>query len=165
MPNSTYNTQIPTSSDMLKFGAALARSCGDQGAWIYLSGNLGAGKTTFVRGFLAGLNYQERVKSPTYTLVEPYEIDNRIIYHIDLYRMTTEADLCSLGWEDYFTDTSICLIEWPDHFIYTLPLPDLWITFSDTPATQLLAAPTRALSLKSKTARGNWLIKMFLEHS
>ncbi len=159
MSDSGYQIQIPTSSDMLKFGAALAQTCRDLGAWIYLSGDLGMGKTTFAQGFLSGLNYKGRVKSPTYTLVEPYEVYGTTIYHIDLYRVTASMDLCSLSLEDYFTDTAICLIEWPDHFVHLLPIPDLFISFSHAPIKPLSEAPIRELSLTSKTARGELIIK------
>jgi tRNA threonylcarbamoyladenosine biosynthesis protein TsaE len=97
---------------------------------IYLKGELGAGKTTFVRGLLRGLNYQDKVKSPTYTLVEPYNFDKFIIYHFDLYRFKDETEWDDSGFREYFNNSSICLIEWPEKAEHILPKPDISIELS-----------------------------------
>jgi tRNA threonylcarbamoyladenosine biosynthesis protein TsaE len=146
---------IPTETSMLALGQTLARSCDKQGAWIYLRGELGAGKTTLVRGFLQGLGYRGRVKSPTYTLVEPYEINHQRIYHFDFYRINHSVELTYLGLEEYFTPSTICLVEWPDHAMDLLPDPDIL-------ALLTTHNQGRQLQLESKTPRGDVIMEHFL---
>jgi len=98
---------------------------------IYLSGELGAGKTTFSRGFLRGRGHSGPVKSPTYTIVEPYEaLPDMPVFHLDLYRLGSAGELAYLGLEDYLAREAVLLIEWPERALSHLPLPTLQITLT-----------------------------------
>lgn len=100
------------------------------GAVVYLEGDLGMGKTTLVRGVLRGLGYQGSVKSPTYTIVEPYEMSGFEAFHFDLYRVADAEELEFMGIRDYFNDGSLCLIEWAEMGRGILPEADLVVSLS-----------------------------------
>lgn len=108
------------------FGARLYNSVPDK-CLIFLVGNLGAGKTTLVRGFLRAAGFKGAVKSPTFTLVEEYLIGKRKFCHFDLYRLADPEELEWIGIRDYFMEETVCFIEWPDQGHGFLPEPDILI--------------------------------------
>jgi tRNA threonylcarbamoyladenosine biosynthesis protein TsaE len=97
---------------------------------IHLSGGLGVGKTTLVRGLLRGLGHTGRVKSPTFTLLEPYNLSRLNIYHFDFYRFTEQQEWRDAGFDEYFGGDGACLVEWPEMAGPMLPAPDLRITLA-----------------------------------
>ncbi|WP_372777188.1 tRNA (adenosine(37)-N6)-threonylcarbamoyltransferase complex ATPase subunit type 1 TsaE [Litorivivens sp.] len=124
----------------------------EPGSVWFLEGDLGAGKTTFCRGFLRAFGYSGAVKSPTYTLVEPYELERGLIYHFDLYRLGDPEELEYMGIRDYFSAASICLIEWPQRGRGFLPAPDIRVRIEASGAG-------RTLQLASATALGEQMIQ------
>lgn len=96
---------------------------------IYLTGELGAGKSTFARGLIQGLGYQGKVKSPSYALIEPYEVQGINIFHFDFYRIHNRQELAVLGIEEYFYHQAVCVVEWPEKAEKLLPAADLFLTF------------------------------------
>ncbi|NOS98919.1 MAG: tRNA (adenosine(37)-N6)-threonylcarbamoyltransferase complex ATPase subunit type 1 TsaE [Methylotenera sp.] len=129
-----FTRDLADEAATLQFGAVLAKVIVPN-LTIYLHGDLGAGKTTLVRGLLHALGYVGKVKSPTYTLVESYEIkshanSNLMLYHFDLYRFNDEEEWEEAGFRDYFNASSVCIIEWPEKAQNCLPTPDLNVTFS-----------------------------------
>ena len=113
----------------LKFGSHLSGFL-RPGLTLYLHGDLGAGKTTLVRGLLRGLGFEGRVKSPTYTLVESYSISSLYLYHFDLYRFKHEQEWLDAGFDEIFDGRNICLVEWPERAMSLLPRAEVEISLA-----------------------------------
>jgi len=141
---------IETDEQMQALGRQLAMAC-DGGGMIHLEGELGTGKTTLVRGMLRALGHEGAVKSPTFTIVEPYEVAGRNIYHFDLYRLSDPEELEYMGGRDYFDPENLCLIEWPDKGGQMLPPADLRLKLEH-------AGTSRNVSISADTDHGQtWL--------
>jgi tRNA threonylcarbamoyladenosine biosynthesis protein TsaE len=122
----TWSLLLADAEQTAALGAALARALQDQpGAMIHLQGDLGAGKTTLARGLLQALGVTGKVRSPTYTLMEPYELPGRVALHMDLYRLVDPLELQNLGLGDYPADRTLWLVEWPEQGGALLPPADL----------------------------------------
>ncbi|MDA1370985.1 MAG: tRNA (adenosine(37)-N6)-threonylcarbamoyltransferase complex ATPase subunit type 1 TsaE [Proteobacteria bacterium] len=126
------------------------------GGIVHLIGDLGAGKTTLTRGIMRGFGYQGAVKSPTYTLVEPYEFERCQIYHFDLYRLADPEEVLYLGIDDYFSGSNLCIIEWADKGANLIPPADLRIEL-ETEGTG------RRLNCQTVSAKGEAIAKRLLK--
>jgi tRNA threonylcarbamoyladenosine biosynthesis protein TsaE len=134
---------------MEALGARLARSL--SAGIVYLQGELGTGKTTLVRGLLRGLGHTGKVRSPTYTLVEPYRFADRAVYHLDLYRLASPKELEWLGLRDMLAEHALLLVEWPERGSGILPAADLTIAIA-------YAGEGRRVTLEAATAAGRQLL-------
>jgi tRNA threonylcarbamoyladenosine biosynthesis protein TsaE len=139
------NRFLATEDDTLALGRSLAPLL-EPGMVIHLRGDLGAGKTTLARGLLRGLGYEGRVKSPTFTLLEPYKFSRLNLYHFDFYRFLDPEELDDAGFREYFNPQSACLIEWPEK-APDLPPADIDITLDPAPEG-------RAVTLTAQTEIG-----------
>ena len=123
--------EVPEVADMEALGARMAAQLG-KARLIYVHGPLGAGKTTLVRGLLRALGHVGPVKSPTFTLVEPYELRGHRIYHFDLYRLNDPEELEFLGMRDYLHGEGVCVVEWAERAQGVLPAPDIDVMIQAT---------------------------------
>ena len=118
--------KLPNEASTLRLGEALAVGVAP-GNVLFLTGDLGAGKTTLVRGMLRGLGHAGRAKSPTYALVEPYTLSRLNLYHFDFYRFKDRSEWLNSGFREHFNPGSVCVVEWPEKAGDLLSPPDLRI--------------------------------------
>ncbi len=128
---SDIEVEVPEAADMEALGASMAERLGKI-RLIYVHGPLGAGKTTLVRGMLRALGHVGAVKSPTFTLVEPYDLRGLSIYHFDLYRLNDPEELEFLGMRDYLHGEGVCVVEWAERAHGVLPPPDIDVMIQAT---------------------------------
>ena len=138
-------------SATVAMGGALAQVI-REGAVLFLHGDLGAGKTTLTRGVIQNLGHSGKVKSPTYTLVEPYELADVSIYHFDLYRLGSPEELEFMGIRDYFDSRAVCIVEWPEKGEGFIPEPDLDVTMN-------YVGEAREIHLQARSKRGEALLQ------
>lgn len=142
--------ELPDEDATTGFAARVAAAV-DDGAVIYLHGDLGAGKTSFARAFLRALGVGERVKSPTYSLVEAYRLDTRTAWHLDLYRIADPGELEWLGLDALADPAALVLVEWPERGTGALPKPDLLIELA-------YAGSGRVVQVAARSPRGERLL-------
>jgi len=141
---------LPDAGATARLGAALAPGIGP-GRVLHLKGDLGAGKTTLVRGLLRALGHAGRVKSPSYGLVEPYELSSLNLYHFDFYRFKDKSEWLSSGFREHFQPSSACIVEWPERAAPHLAPPDLEVTLE-------FAGEGRRARIEGRTPAGqSWL--------
>jgi tRNA threonylcarbamoyladenosine biosynthesis protein TsaE len=148
----TTSLRIESAEQMRALGAQLSSAVASIGASvcvIALEGELGVGKTTLVRGFIQALGIEGPVRSPTYTLIEPYELNGRRIFHLDLYRLTQPSEVEQLGLRDLLEDGAVLLIEWPQRGVGHIPAADLAVRIQYGSAEG-----TRSVSLQANSAVG-----------
>ena len=141
--------EVADAAAMESLGAQLAQS--RAAGIIYLKGDLGAGKTTLARGFLQALGHTGKVRSPTYTLIEPYPFDFWMVYHLDLYRLSDAGELEDLGLRDLLEEQALLLVEWPERGSGVLPAADLLISIEHRDVG-------RRVTLEAATAAGQHLV-------
>lgn len=145
-----HKFDLPNEAATIALARSLAPALLDGGV-VYLRGELGVGKTTFARALLRAMGVGERVKSPTYSLLERYVVNDRDAFHLDLYRIADAGELEWLGLDELDAPAAIVLIEWPERGRGALPKPDLEITLEH-------ASQGRRVVLTTASARGrNWL--------
>lgn len=158
-----YTDYLIDEAATVESGRQLGEAVGHYGgAVVFLLGDLGAGKTTLTRGVLQAFGYSGAVKSPTYTLVEPYELGQQVLYHFDLYRLGDPEELEYMGIRDYFESGNTCLIEWPGRGRGFLPEADIEVELSVAKQPESVEIG-RTLKLRGKSEKGKKLVQYFAD--
>jgi tRNA threonylcarbamoyladenosine biosynthesis protein TsaE len=159
--SSSTHLNVATAEQMRALGQALGRALASAGVGalvVGIEGELGAGKTTLVSGVLRAVGVSGVVRSPTYTLIEPYETSGRQFYHLDLYRLADPREVEALGIRDLLGPTAVLLIEWPSRGVGMLPPADLSLEIEYHPA----AESGRLLGLRASSSAGDKLVEQML---
>ena len=144
---------MPDADATARLGVALAAGIAP-GRVLHLSGELGTGKTTLVRGLLRALGVTGPIKSPTYAWVEPYTISSLDLYHFDFYRFADRNAWLSSGLREYFRPEAVCIVEWPERAGELLPLPDVAVRLH-------YDGVARRAELQSRSSAGDdWLASL-----
>jgi tRNA threonylcarbamoyladenosine biosynthesis protein TsaE len=148
---------LPSEAATLRLGEALAAGASN-GRVLYLRGELGSGKTTLARGLIRALGHPGRVKSPTYTLLEPYSLLRLNLYHFDFYRFRNPSEWLSSGFREHFNPQSLCIVEWPERAGDLITPPDLEIQLSYDGEARKAVAAAHSAPGKSwlETALSRW---------
>lgn len=142
-------------NEVMDLGARLAAALDCQGS-VHLKGDLGAGKTTLCRAILRAMGHSGAVKSPTFTLVEPYRLDKGEVFHFDFYRLGHPEELEYIGIDEYFGENRLCLIEWPDRAAGYLPAHDIEISID-------VCQETRNIGISAVSGYGEKVCKSLAE--
>lgn len=150
---------LPAEADTLRLGAALAGrdEAALRGLVLHLSGELGTGKTTLVRGLLRALGFAGHAKSPSYALVEPYALSRLHLYHFDFYRFKDRSEWLSSGFREHFNPETLCVVEWPERAGDLLGAPDLEVRLA-------YRGEGRAAELASHSPQGEAWLRSALQH-
>jgi tRNA threonylcarbamoyladenosine biosynthesis protein TsaE len=155
VPSDSLSLHLADEAATKSLGARLGTML-QSGDVVTLEGDLGAGKTTLVRGLLEGRGYTGKVKSPTYALVEPHAVSGLNLYHFDFYRLNQPEEYLEAGLDEYFAGQGICLVEWPDKAEPYLPAPDLRIELA-------VAGDAREARLQAGSERGRACLSAFTQ--
>ncbi|MCK9261455.1 MAG: tRNA (adenosine(37)-N6)-threonylcarbamoyltransferase complex ATPase subunit type 1 TsaE [Azoarcus sp.] len=154
--DTALTAHLDNENDTLELGAILATAL-TPGLKIWLNGNLGSGKTTLTRGMLRELGHTEKVKSPTYTLIEPYVVSRLNLYHFDFYRLNSPEEYLDAGLDEYFSGQGVCIVEWPEQAVPYLAAPDLVVLLEPE-------GDGRRATLRGHTEAGRTCIEQIAKH-
>lgn len=151
----SVDVELPDEDSTISHGASFSKIV-TPGMRIYLRGDLGAGKTAFVRSVLRALGVTGPIKSPTYNLIEVYVVSRLNLYHFDFYRFDNENEWEEAGFREMLSDTNVCFVEWPENAGTTLPVPDIEIQLT-------VKGEGRMMTLSALTPLGERQLQQFYD--